>query len=324
MTRKQLYDAVFRITFRRVVIFMVFAGLFTLYLLYFTPAKRAAAYRLWEADQKSNAAKAKHLNALSQMFSKGRNGSRRFATEALSWGGKWALVKNTIGLGERGEYKQYLSDLFARHVFSEAELQKALERTVKTYLIDLEGAESEMLVRLRADLADLDSSKLPMLQSDHAFKQHYQDLANKVAPSLKLDLGVTVGREIGVLVASEVATQVALQAARAGATEMGVEAGILGAGAASTVATLGIGLVIAVIIDYVVDIVFKWSGYDPVAKIEKEVDTALNKMEASLIGQASFFGGGKDGTLRREMEKLHESRSNLRREVVAQMLKGGK
>lgn len=321
MTEKTLLQAATRITWRRVAIFAILAVLFTLYLLFFTPAQRAARSRLWESDTKSTTAMNTQLRSVEEMFAKGRRGAKQFGEEALSWGGKWALVKNTIGLGGRDEYKQYLSDLFARHVFSESDLQRAMERSIKTYLIELEGVESEMLVHLRADLADLDMSKAPMLRTDQAFKEHYHKLASDVATAMQLDLGVTIGREIGILVASEVATQVALQAGRAAAAEMGVEAGVLSAGAASSVATLGVGLVIAIIIDYVVDLCFKAAGYDPVAKIEGQVKSTLDKMEASLVGD-TFWGRGKKGSLRHELEKLHDSRSKLRREVVAQILKG--
>jgi hypothetical protein len=261
---------------------------------------------------------------VAELFAKGRNGSKAFAAEALSWSGKWALVKGTLGIGGRNAHRAFLAEVFARQVFSEQELRTAMEGAVNAYLLDLDGVENEMLVRLRADLADLDHSGqiLPSyLRSDEAFRREYRQLADRVIQTMKTDLGVTLGREVGLLVASEVVTQAALQAARTAAAEMGIEAGVLGAGASSTVATLGIGMVIAVILDYVLDAVFKVAGYDPAAKIADQVRTSLDKTKAALTCEGGWFA--KSGALRQQMEKLHEARSILRQQTVALILKGG-
>jgi hypothetical protein len=121
-----------------------------------------------------------------------------------------------------------------------------------------------------------------------------------------------------------VATQTALQAAQAAAAEMGVEAGVLGSGVASTVATLGVGLIIAIIIDYVLDAVFKASGYDPVEKIAAQVRGSIDKMEAALTADPDLFSSlvfsKKPGALRQKMQQLHEARSQLRRQTIAQFL----
>jgi len=309
---------------RRLAVFAVLVALGCVYLLYFTPEKRLARRRLSEADNNSKAALNQRLKPLAELFARGRKGSKAFAEDALSWGGKWALLKGTLGIGGGDAHREFLSEAFARHVFSQDELREVMEGAVNAYLFDLEGVESEMLVKLRADLADLDHSDQPVpsyLRDDEAFRQEYRQLADQVTRTLRLDLGVTLGREVGVLVASEVATQAALQAARTAAAEMGVEAGVLGSGAASTVATLGVGLVIAIIVDYVLDAVFKAAGYDPAEKIANQVRDSLDKMEAALIGDPGFFSFSKPGALRQRLGKLHEARSKLRRETVGQLLK---
>jgi hypothetical protein len=314
-----------RPTKRRLMLGGMLAALASVWLLYFTPAQRAARHRLSEADDKSMAALDQRLRPVAELFGKGRKGSKAFADEALSWGGKWALVKGTLGIGGGNAHREFLAEVFARRVFSEQELRDAMEGSVNAYLIDLDGVESEMLVRLRADLADLDHSGqgLPSyLRSDEAFRREYRQLADQVLQTMKTDLGVTMGREVTLLVASEVVTQAALQGARTAAAEMGIEAGVLGAGATSTVATIGIGLVIAVILDYVLDAVFKVAGYDPAAKIAGQVNTSLDKTEAALTSKSGWFA--KSGSLRQQMEKLHEARSTVRQQTVALILKGGK
>ena len=101
---------------------------------------------------------------------------------------------------------------------------------------------------------------------------------------------------------------------------MGVEAGLLGTGAASCVATVGLGMIIAIIIDYIIDAIFKAVGYDPAANIAGQVDSSLDKMEKALTGDTTW-GGGTKGSLRKQLEKLHEARSRLRRDTISQFMK---
>ncbi|MGH7169984.1 MAG: hypothetical protein ACRELG_06890 [Gemmataceae bacterium] len=288
--------------------------------MYFTPHKRAVRHRLSEADTKSEAAIDARLKPLADLFAKGRKGSKAFAQEALSWNSKWELVKGMVGGSE--SHRRYLSEAFGRHVFSSDDLREAMEAAVRAYLDDLEGVEAEMLVLLRADLADPDrpAELLPAhLRSDEEFRREYRKLAGLVVNELQSDIGVTVGRELGMLVATDVATEAALEAV----AEMGLGAGVLGTGAVSTVATLGVGMIVAIILDYILDEVFKIAGYDPAAKIEALVCESIGKMEASLIRDAGMLSFHKKGALRLRMEQLHESRSKLRREAITRLLKEG-
>lgn len=315
---------ILRPTLRRLVVLATLVALWCLYQMYFTPHKRAVRHRLSEADAKSEASIDARLKPLADLFAKGRKGAKPFAQEALSWNGKWEFIKGMVGGSE--SHRLYLSEAFGRHVFSPDDLREAMEAAVRAYLDDLEGFESEMLVQLRADLADPDrpAELLPAhLRGDEEFRREYRKLSGLVVDELRSDIGVAVGRELGMLVATDVATEAALQAARAAATDMGVSAGVLGTGAASTVATLGVGMIVAIILDYILDEVFKIAGYDPAAKIEALVCESIDEMEASLIRDAGMFSFHKKGALRLRMEQLHESRSKLRREAITRILKEG-
>ena len=98
---------------------------------------------------KSMAAMNQRLSPLNQLFAKGRRGSKVFAEEALSWSGKFALVKGLLGVGGGDAHADFLKEAFARLIFSEAELTEALTASVRGYLIDLDGVDNEMLVKLR-------------------------------------------------------------------------------------------------------------------------------------------------------------------------------
>jgi hypothetical protein len=300
------------------------AGIGFLYFRYFTPEKRIVRHHLSETDAKSEASIRARLKPLAELFAKGRKGAKGFAQDALSLDSKWQLVKGTVCQDE--SHRKFLAEAFARHVFSSDELKGAMESAVRAYLDDVEGYESEMLVKLRADLADpaRTGELLPAhLQRDEEFRREYQKLSGRLVNELRLDLGVSVGREVGVMVASTAAAQIAMQAARAAATELGISAGLLGTGTASSIATLGVGTILMFIIDYIVGEVFKAVGYDPEAKIETLVCESINKMEAALTSDSGVFWMNKKGSLRERMEQLHESRSTLRRATITRLLKDG-
>jgi hypothetical protein len=308
---------------RLLLLCLVLGAALYVYLEYFTPTKRAVRLRLSEADEKSQEAIDRRLKPLDQLFAKGRKGAKAFAEDALSWNSKWHLVKGIMG-GD--SHRAYLSEAFARHVFSPDELRAAMESSVSGYLDDIEGYESEMLVKLRVDLADPErplQSLPPHLRGNEEFRKAYRKLSDVVMSELRMDMTVTVGRELGMLVATDVATQTALQAARAAATEMGISGGVLSTGAVSTVATLGVGLVIGFIIDYMLDQIFKMAGYDPAAKIEALVRESIDKMQDAMIRDAGYFSFHKKGTLRERMEQLHEARSKLRRETINRFINDG-
>ena len=51
-------------------------------------------------DQQADAARDRRLAALHDFFHQREKGSAGFAEDALSWGGKWALAKQTLRVGE--------------------------------------------------------------------------------------------------------------------------------------------------------------------------------------------------------------------------------
>ena len=293
-----------------------------LYLAYFTPTTRAVRARLDDADTQSRAAVAVRLKPLDDLLARGRRGAKAFAEEAVSWNGKWQFVK---GLVDGGSHDRYLADAFGRHVFTPRELQQAMEGCVAAYLSDLDAVEGEMLVRLRADLADpaRPATAPTGVGADEAYRREFRALAAALAVELRVDIGVTVGREVGVFVASDMAARAAVQAARAAAVELGVSGGILGTGAASAVATIGVGVIVAIIIDYLIDSAFGLMGYDPVAEVAAKVAESLDRLREALLRDPSWYSSETAGALRQRLDDLHESRSKVRREAVKRLLNRG-
>lgn len=291
------------------------------YLAFFTPTKVAVRTRLGEADARSKAAIDERLKPVAKLFQDGRIGARKFAERSLSWSGKWNLV---VGAFDGTSHRQFLNDAFEQHVFTPQAVQDAVESALRNYLTDVEGVEAEMLVKLRADLADSLGQDLPHFRDDAAFRREYRKAFDAVVAELRIELAVSVGKEVGFIVLTEAVTRMAVQAMRTAAAELGVSATILGSGTVSTLATLGVGLVVGFIIDAIVEEVFKLLGHDPVAKIHGVVNDSLDRMEESLTRRRSgLFTTTPAGSLRAEMERLHDERSKVRRETIARMLKGG-
>jgi hypothetical protein len=299
----------------------LFAACWT-YQAFFTPAQRAARQHLAEADTRSAEAIDARLKPVRELFARGRKGADGFAAEALSWQGKWQFVR---GLTDGGAtHRAFLAKAFAWHVFNAEELEEALTAAVRGYLDDLDGYEAEMLVRLRADLADPGRPAdllPPALRGDEAFRAAYRKLAEEIAADLRKDIAVTAGSEVALFVASDIAAQVALQAARAAATQLGLDAGLLGGGAVSGLATLGVGMVVALILDAVLDQVLKLAGHDPEAEVAAKVRRTLSDLEAALVREdGGFLSRTKAGTLRQRLEGLHADRSKLRRATVTGLI----
>ena len=177
-TQKSWVRRLLRPTPRRLATFAVLVGMWWVYQAYFTPHQRAVRHRLAEADTKSEQAIDARLKPLNDLFAKGRKGAKAFAEDSLSWSGKWQFVKGLVR--GSGSHRAYLAESFGRHVFTPDELRDAMEAVVRAYLDDLEGVEGEMLVHLRADMADTDrpARLLPAhLRGDEEFRREYQKLA---------------------------------------------------------------------------------------------------------------------------------------------------
>ncbi|HWG42865.1 MAG TPA: hypothetical protein VN688_08780 [Gemmataceae bacterium] len=269
-----------------------------------TPDPAAVHGRVWnktqplleQADRQAAQALDKHLASIHAFLDERQAGSRAFAEQMLSLRGKWELVKAEIG--DNSDYAAFLQEAFDQHVFPMEDLEKAVDTAVRSYLAELESIDDDLLVRLRADLADDELPRLviPALRSDQALRSHYHELSQRVAHDLRTDLTVVVARELFLWQASNVATDLTLKAGAAIAARLGVSSTILAAGAASTWRTLGVGLVVAIVLDAVVNRIIKAAGYDAEEQI-------AGRVEETLIALGRTITDG-DPEARATLEKL--------------------
>jgi hypothetical protein len=276
------------------------------------------------AEQVSADAADKYARRVQQFFAERKTGARRFAEEVLSWSGKWAFLKSQSPWGSDGDYRQFLREAFERHLFKEADLADLLRCAVEGYASELTGIENETLLAIRADLSDsavAQRAPLPALRSDDAFRQAVAAMMAKVLAIATNDVAVTAGRELASFIASDIATNITIEILSVAAARLGIEAGILGSGMASGAATLGIGLVAAILADQLLDWILNAAGYDPAGAIAAKVCESLDGVETLLLDGDPETG---KGGLCRELAKLREERSALRREALQKLiLEGG-
>ena len=238
--------------------------------------------RLAQLDKKAAEAAQKRIDALKAFLERRAQGADDFAKEALSWGGKWELVKAKLGYGN---HEQFLQDAFDRHVITQDALKSAVASALAGYVSDLDGLENAMLVQLRADLEDgeLGRGGVPFLANDEAFRKEYWRLTAALLPMLTHDLEFSVGREIAAFIAMDVGTQVTMQLGSQVASQLGIDTTVLGSGALGGLTTLGVGLIVGYVVDQVIDWVLHQMGYDPEAEIASRVRNSMYEIEALLI-----------------------------------------
>jgi hypothetical protein len=256
------------------------------------------------------------IDELRLFFEERKFGTRAFAESVLSLRGKWALAKSKLPFADDSGHSRFLNEQFARHVFRADELQAALERAIGTYVADLQAVENQLLVDVRADLADLPLAAFPALGADRALEDAYRRMAEDVAALAASDAGIDLPRWVGSWVAGDVAAKIALRIARTVAARLGVTAGVWGAGAAGSWASFGLSVGAAIIVDIAADWVIGWF-YDPVADVSARVNQTLDRVRDLIIE-------GEQGSpgLRRELERLGAAQSEVRRTALRRLVLG--
>jgi hypothetical protein len=212
------------------------------------------------------------LAPVHDVFSHARQGVRAFADDALGWDSKWSLITDFVSSGN--DHATFLKEKFSERLFSPNQLEKAAEASVDAYLKHLEDVDSQLLVRLQADLSDLPTENLPPGIDRAAISQLIDSALNDAKKAAELDFGGMIGREVASLVAGEILA--------AAAIELGTSTGILSAGAASGTVTFGAGLVVGIIADYAVSWAYD-KLFDPAGELTKRVNQQLDQLEQLIL-----------------------------------------
>ena len=275
--------------------------------------------RLEVADEACRDSISASIRVVTDFVQERKGGTRDFAKAMLTLRSKWQLVKSHLPSwlwGDDNAHRRFLEQKFNNHVFSSEDMKKAVEAAVTTYSNHVDAIENELLVAVRADLADIPLDALPPDATGDTFKQEFERLVAEVTPQVAKSLKVDAARELTSGVAGVLATRIAIRVLSSVATRLGVSAGILGAGASASWATFGLSFVAAIAIDQTVGWIINW-WTDPVGKVEQRVNEMLDEV-CKLIVE----GDGDVSGLRAELEKLDQARRHVRAEALRQLVIG--
>lgn len=111
--------------------------------------KAACLQHLAEADRKGSAAIDKRAADFAWFFKSCKPGAKPFSEAVVSLYGKWRAVSPYLPFADTEGHKEYVADMFARHIFTTGELASAVRLAVEGSVKDLESIENELAVTLR-------------------------------------------------------------------------------------------------------------------------------------------------------------------------------
>lgn len=224
------------------------------------------------ADETGSASLSPALSPVQDFFAQARLGTRAFATDALSFESKWKLVSGTVRGSD--DHAQFLQERFATRIFTQESLETVIQSAARDYLKRLDDVDSQLLVRLQADLSGLPSASWSTRIDPQAIETTLNSAIRQSLAAINADLGYSVGLELASFIAGEVLAKAALQLA--------TSSGILATGAASGTVTFGVG----VIVGFIVDAIISWAYdklADPVGELSRRLDETLNALEQQIV-----------------------------------------
>lgn len=271
-----------------------------------TAALKLAEPHLARARQRSHDAVDGHLDTIRRFFRSAQRRTPTFATTALGWGSKWRLLVDQLPNSGRPRQLEYLRSRFEELVFSPRQVEQVVEQAIGEYLREVDSIESEMLVALRADLADFPATKLAAGISEEALKAEFERAVQRAMNASTGQLQADIGQQLVAIISAEVLTQVAVR--------LGVSAGILSTGAASGWATFGVGVVVGLIVDQLVARVWDWWS-DPDGDLAHQLNQQLDQLLQLLCEGDEQVQG-----LRSRLEQLSAQRADVREAAIRQLL----
>jgi hypothetical protein len=272
-----------------------------------TPEEIAAPH-LERAYDKSLAAIDPITSNVHMQINQFKRNTRAFADDALGWRSKWNLVQDFVPFSSGDNHEQYIRKLFEEKIFRIDDINRIIGQSIERYLAEVRSIENQMLVELRADVADLPSSS-PLAQMDEGqLQRSYADAITAAMAAVGNDLKSRAGN----MIVSEITYQVMAHLA----TRLGISSAILTGGSLGAPYTFGITVVAGLIIDQIVSNIWNWWS-DPSGDMARELNLMIDKIDRSVVGSPKN-GQGLHGQLR----KYAEERAALRKTAVLDVLRG--
>jgi hypothetical protein len=224
------------------------------------------------ADSQGQTCLAEQIAPIQELFDEARLGTRQFADEALSIQSKWKLVKDYVTSGN--EHKAFLEERFAQHVFAPEVLESVVQTVVAAHMRHLENVDSELLVRLQADLENVPNLQLSDSVDRQAIAASLQQTMRQAIGAVEAELRGDVAFELVAYLAGEALTSATFRLA--------TSAGILGAGVASGTVTFGVGLVVGLIADAILGWAYD-AYFDPAGELSRQLNQTLDSLETLIL-----------------------------------------
>lgn len=245
------------------------------------------------ANRQTHQAAAEALDPIGQLFAKAKKGTSEFAEEVLSFfGGKWQYLWSS-----EEEFRKYLQQQFAKKVLHPDEVKRAVEQAFKLYLKKCEEIDSDLFVRIRADVPDLENRPLDsqrfMNLVQQATVKALRSSGDEIWTSLLRD---TVAGNVAVLIGEEIITQIIIIVTR--------RVGLTVAATAASWETLGISILVGFVLDWVWD---WWT--DPEGKLSEQLNQQLDQLHRELRQELS-----------KRMDQMSQARHVARIRVVEKAL----
>lgn len=261
------------------------------------------------AEQQTSIGLAPRLTPVREFFGEARQRTRAFAEDALGWDSKWKLVTD-FATGKK-EHAAFLEERFGEQIFTSEQLEQVVASSVSAYLRHLDDVDAELLVRLRADLADVSPGQLPVQLDRNAIDGAIRAAIDNAVSAVQVDFGGMVAQQIVSGIAGEVLGNATVQLA--------TSAGILSAGASSGLVTGGVMLVVGIIIDQIITWIYE-EVFDPAGELAAKVNGTLSELERLILtgngNQPGLEGRLRDYAARRGQARTAAVRSVLLRSSI--------
>lgn len=261
---------------------------------------------LQRCEKRIDEATTRHTDAVAELINRSRLKVPEFAGVALGLGSKWRIVADAIPYTRGGRHEAFMREQFEKIVLKSTDLEKSIESSIQSFLMELRSIEGKMLVELRADIEDFPDVDWSQWSDEDLLRTKFDQAISNAIETSGQEFRGTIGSQMVSLIAGEVLTQVAVR--------MGVSAGILGAGAASGWATFGIGVVAGIVIDQVIANIWSyWSN--PKEELSAQIVYQLDTIQILVCqGDEQTMG------LKQHFQRVADERRGLRRDALLHML----
>ena len=275
-------------------------------------AWRIVAPRLEIAQEAALEALKERRQQVANFFTERHKHLHEYSERVLSLKSKWELAWSKMPKADKDGHTKFLKDEFAKIVFSEADLTKAITQATEDYVRDVNAIENALLTKVRADIQDFPecAAILSATKTDELFRAQFASTVTQLSQSTQTDIQAGFGQLVG----SEIAAVIAIQVGKAIATRLGVSAGIIGTGTALGPETLGVSILAGIVVDQAISWIVGWF-YDPTAKIEGKLRTQLDGLSTLIVN-----GDEKTRGLVQEFTTLAEHRKLIRDSALQQMI----